>query len=133
MNVQDQIPLQETTFFILLSLSHQPRHGYAILLDVAQLSNGRIQLSTGTLYGALRRMLDLAWIDRSSAATETVNGRIRKAYRITDLGQKILQRQHRAQDAGHDYGRAEKQACVRLGHSLESGPIYGYKNLRRPP
>jgi DNA-binding PadR family transcriptional regulator len=90
MNVQDQIPLQETTFFILLSLSRQPRHGYAILQDVAQLSNGRLQLSTGTLYGALRRMLDLAWIERYDAATETVNGRIRKAYRITELGQKIL-------------------------------------------
>jgi len=90
MNVQDQIPLQETTFFILLSLSRQPRHGYAILQDVAQLSNGRIQLSTGTLYGALRRMLDQAWIERYDEATGTVNGRIRKAYRITDLGQMIL-------------------------------------------
>lgn len=90
MNVQDQIPLQETTFFILLSLSRQPRHGYAILQDVAQLSNGRLQLSTGTLYGALRRMLDLAWIERYDEATGTVNGRIRKAYRITDLGQQIL-------------------------------------------
>ena len=90
MNVQDQIPLQETTFFILLSLSRQPRHGYAILQDVSQLSNGRIQLSTGTLYGALRRMLDQGWIDRFDEATGTVNGRIRKAYRITELGQKIL-------------------------------------------
>ena len=90
MNVQDQIPLQETTFFILLSLSRQPRHGYAILQDVGQLSNGRIQLSTGTLYGALRRMLDQGWIDRFDEATGTVNGRIRKAYRITELGQKIL-------------------------------------------
>ncbi len=90
MNVQDQIPLQETTFFILLSLSRQPRHGYAILQDVAQLSNGRLQLSTGTLYGALRRMLDQGWIERYDEATGTVNGRIRKAYRITDLGQQIL-------------------------------------------
>ena len=90
MKVQDQIPLQETTFYILLSLSRQPRHGYAILQDVAKLSNGRIQLSTGTLYGALRRMLDLAWIERYDEATGTVNGRIRKAYRITDLGQQIL-------------------------------------------
>lgn len=90
MNVQDQIPLQETTFFILLSLSRQPRHGYAILQDVGQLSNGRIQLSTGTLYGALRRMLDQGWIDRFDEATGPVNGRIRKAYRITELGQKIL-------------------------------------------
>ena len=90
MNIQDQIPLQETTFFILLSLSRQPKHGYAILLDVTQLSNGRLQLSTGTLYGGLRRMLDQAWIERYDEATETVNGRSRKAYRITELGQKIL-------------------------------------------
>jgi DNA-binding PadR family transcriptional regulator len=60
------------------------------LQDVTQLSNDRIQLSTGTLYGALRRMLAQEWIVRYDEATEMVNGRIRKAYRITDLGQKIL-------------------------------------------
>ena len=90
MDVHDQLPLQETTFFILLSLSKKPKHGYAVLQDVAEASNGRIQLSTGTLYGALRRLLDQGWIERYDEATGTVNGRIRKAYRITDLGQQIL-------------------------------------------
>jgi DNA-binding PadR family transcriptional regulator len=90
MNVNDQLPLPETTFFILLSLAPTPKHGYAILQDVADLSDGRLQLSTGTLYGALRRMLDQGWIARYDEASQVVDGRTRKAYRLTDLGEKIL-------------------------------------------
>ena len=90
MNINDHLPLQETTFFILLSLAQTPKHGYAILQDVADLSDGRLQLSTGTLYGALRRMLDQGWIARFDEASGVVDGRVRKAYRLTDLGQKIL-------------------------------------------
>jgi DNA-binding PadR family transcriptional regulator len=90
MDVNEHLPLQEATFFILLSLARTPNHGYAILLDVTSLSDGRLELSTGTLYGGLRRMLDQGWIERYEAASEVVNGRERKAYRITDLGQKIL-------------------------------------------
>jgi len=90
MNINDHLPLQEATFFILLSLAQTPKHGYAILLDVTQLSDSRLQLSTGTLYGALRRLLAQGWIARYDEASEVVNGRPRKAYRITDLGQKIL-------------------------------------------
>jgi DNA-binding PadR family transcriptional regulator len=90
MSRNEHLPLQEATFFILLSLARTPKHGYAILQDVAELSDSRLQLSTGTLYGALRRMLAQGWIDRFDEASEVVNGRARKAYRITDLGQKIL-------------------------------------------
>ena len=90
MNINDHIPLQEATFFILLSLAQTLKHGYAILLDVTELSDGRLQLSTGTLYGALRRLLDQGWIERYDEASEVVNGRERKVYCITDLGQKIL-------------------------------------------
>jgi DNA-binding PadR family transcriptional regulator len=90
MDVNKHLPLQEATFFVLLSLAQTPKHGYAILLDVTELSDGRLELSTGTLYGALRRLLDQGWIERYDAASEMVNGRERKAYRITELGQKIL-------------------------------------------
>ena len=47
------LPLREPTFFILLSLSPGPKHGYAILKEVEALSDGRVRLSTGTLYGAI--------------------------------------------------------------------------------
>lgn len=45
------------TFFILLSISNKAKHGYAIMKDVEHLSSGRVKLSTGTLYGAISRLL----------------------------------------------------------------------------
>lgn len=90
MNVDEHLPLPEATFFILLSLAQAPRHGYAIMQSVVELSDERVQLSTGTLYGALRRMLAQGWIERYDEKSEVVNGRLRKAYRITETGRKIL-------------------------------------------
>ncbi len=86
----EKLPLQEATFFTLLSLARGPKHGYAILQDVAHLSNGRLRLSTGTLYGGLRRMLDQGWVERFDEASGVVDGRTRKAYRLTELGRQIL-------------------------------------------
>jgi DNA-binding PadR family transcriptional regulator len=90
MNSDEKLPLREASFFILLSLAQAPRHGYGIMRSVTELSEGRLQLSTGTLYGALRRMLDSGWIERYGEKSEVVNGRERKAYRITETGRKIL-------------------------------------------
>ena len=90
MDPEQNLPLGEATFFILLSLMPVPRHGYGIMKAVEELSNGRLDLSTGTLYGALKRMLEQAWIERYEAADDTNSGRIRKTYRLTDLGQRIL-------------------------------------------
>lgn len=86
----EKLPLQEATFFTLLSLARGPKHGYAILQDVTHLSNGRLRLSTGTLYGGLRRMLDQGWVERFDEASGVVDGRTRKAYRLTELGRQIL-------------------------------------------
>lgn len=88
-NTLDQhLPLTEATFFILLSLAHEAQHGYAILKDVEQLSDGRIVFSTGTLYGALRRLLDQGWI--APVADGAGGGRPRKAYRLTALGRRLF-------------------------------------------
>ncbi len=91
-----QTPLTESTFFILLSLYEGPRHGYAIMKDVQALSDNRVALSTGTLYGAIKRLLDLEWIVRldetadSLAAESKVDGRGQKVYRLTEQGRRIL-------------------------------------------
>lgn len=87
--ILDQLPLTEATFFILLSLASGRKHGYAIMKDVAALSDERIKLGTGTLYGALGRMLDQGWIERIDEADEE-GGRPRKVYGLTDFGQRIL-------------------------------------------
>jgi DNA-binding PadR family transcriptional regulator len=87
---QNGQPMTETTYFILLSLAPEPGHGYAIMKDVQKLSQGRVTLSTGTLYGALKRLLELGWIERSDNPAAYNNGRERKIYRLTQLGQAVL-------------------------------------------
>jgi DNA-binding PadR family transcriptional regulator len=87
---QGQLPLTETTFFILLSMVRVPRHGYAILKDVSELSDSRIRLSAGTLYGALSRLLEQGWIERLDSTEPDESGRPRKEYVLTDLGRRIL-------------------------------------------
>ena len=86
--ITEQLPLTEATFFILLSLSTGQKHGYVIMKDIENLSDGRINLGTGTLYGALGRLLDREWIER--VEEEQTSGRPRKAYVLSDLGRRIL-------------------------------------------
>ena len=50
-------PLTEPVLLILLSLAEKPKHGYSLMKDIESLSDGRVRLGTGTLYGALRRLL----------------------------------------------------------------------------
>jgi DNA-binding PadR family transcriptional regulator len=94
MENSEKSPLTEATYFILLSLSDKPKHGYAIMKDVQNLSDARVMLSTGTLYGALKRLLEQGWIERveeepvPNSPEET--GRIRKAYALTTFGRNIL-------------------------------------------
>jgi len=89
--LNSQVPLTEATYFILLTLAPGPRHGYAIMKDVNKLSQGRVTLSTGTLYSALKRLLDQGWISRADDLSDGANGRQRKAYLLTDLGRCILE------------------------------------------
>jgi DNA-binding PadR family transcriptional regulator len=91
--IKENLPLTETTFYILLSLAEEPRHGYRIMKDVEGLSEKRVQFSTGTLYGALRRLLEKEWIER---VTEDQDGNIsgernRKSYALTHIGKQVLE------------------------------------------
>jgi DNA-binding PadR family transcriptional regulator len=81
------LPLTEPVLLIMLSLAGQPRHGYSILKDVEEMSDGRVLLSTGTLYGALRRLLDDGWIERFE---ERESSRGRQAYRLSARGRSSL-------------------------------------------
>ncbi len=89
-DIYASLPLTEVTYFILLSLAPAPRHGYGIMKDVRSLSQGRVSLSTGTLYGALKRMLDQGWILRVDEIETNGSARERKLYCLTQLGQRIL-------------------------------------------
>src|SRR5262245_11335294 len=81
-------PLTEPVLLILMSLARAPSHGYALIKDIETLSDGRIRLSTGTLYGALRRLLGDRWIERFEQEDRS---RDKQAYRLTATGRKQLE------------------------------------------
>lgn len=90
-DIEEYLPLTEATLYILLSLANAPKHGYAIMQDVEYLSNNRIRLSTGTLYGALKRLLEQAWVARvEGMEQDPETNRPRKDYTLTALGRRIL-------------------------------------------
>jgi DNA-binding PadR family transcriptional regulator len=88
--VEIYLPLSEVTSYILLSLAPGPRHGYAIMKDVQAVSKERVVLSTGTLYGAIKRLLEQEWIERVDDPHQNSSGRERKVYQLTELGRSIL-------------------------------------------
>ena len=80
--------ISEPVLLILTSLAEKPRHGYALMRDIEALSNGRIRLSTGTLYGALRRLLVDGMIE-PFAQPDT--SRDKQSYRLSATGRRRLQ------------------------------------------
>lgn len=83
--------LSEQGFLILLALSSGAMHGYALLGAVERLSDGRISMSTGTLYGAIRRFLESGWIRRSEDPEPETASRDRQAYELTREGRRLLE------------------------------------------
>ncbi|MGH3827258.1 MAG: PadR family transcriptional regulator [Pseudonocardiaceae bacterium] len=84
-----EVSLREPTFLILTALAAGAQHGYGIMTDVAQISDGRVRLRAGTLYAVLNRLTTerLVEFDRE----EVVDGRLRRYYRLTPQGAQRLE------------------------------------------
>jgi DNA-binding PadR family transcriptional regulator len=80
--------LRPASYFVLAALLDGPLHGYAISTRAAELSEGDVRLTAGTLYGALERMAarGLVEVERE----ETVEGRLRRYYRLTGGGREAV-------------------------------------------
>jgi len=85
------LPLTTPAFHILLALADGERHGYAIMREVQERSGGAVRLGPGTLYGAIKRMLDQGVVeettDRPAAAEDDER---RRYYRLTLFGRQVL-------------------------------------------
>lgn len=77
--------LTEAVYYILLAL-YTPMHGYGIMQFVKEISNGRVNLAPGTLYGAINTMLSKDWI----RAYEQDSDSRKKEYKITELGRVVV-------------------------------------------
>jgi PadR family transcriptional regulator PadR len=80
--------MQEASFLILTALAGGSQHGYGIVTDVSQISDGRVQLKAGTLYAALDRLTTDGLIEPDRE--EIVDSRLRRYYRITGDGAERL-------------------------------------------
>lgn len=78
--------ITEAVYYILLSIS-TPLHGYGIMQNIEKLSDGRVKLAAGTLYGAISTMLEKKWI----VAIPGEKDSRKKEYQITALGREIVQ------------------------------------------
>ena len=87
---QTLLPLPVSEFQILLALADEERHGYAIRREVAERTDGDVQLGPGTLYGSIKRMVNSGLIAESDERPDPeLDDERRRYYRITPLGRKV--------------------------------------------
>ena len=85
------LPLTPAVFHILLALADGERHGYAIMRDVSDDTNGTLRLGPGTLYGCLNRMLAAGLVEESDERPDPeLDDERRRYYRITAMGLKSV-------------------------------------------
>ena len=90
-SVEDAIPLKPVDMLVLVTLSVEERHGYGIVTDIAERTDGRIELVPGNLYSVLRRLMGDGVIDE--AERRPVPGKEderRRYYKITPFGRQVL-------------------------------------------
>ena len=87
---QRLLPLSPAVFHILLALSDGERHGYAIMQDVTRMTEGRLKMGPGTLYGTIKRMLAAGLIEESGdRADPALDDERRRYYRQTPFGRRV--------------------------------------------
>lgn len=86
---REHLPLTEPVYHILLALTDADRHGYAILQEVEERTEGHLRLRTGTLYTAVRRLLEQGLIEELDERPEDDDER-RRYYRLTPHGREVV-------------------------------------------
>ena len=85
------LPLTPAVFHILVALGDGEAHGYAIMQDVVERTDGAVRMSAGTLYGAVSRLLDDGLIEESEQRPDPeMDDTRRRYYRLSDLGSRVL-------------------------------------------
>ena len=87
---EDFIPLPSATLHILIALAPGEKHGYAIMRDIEELSDGHVRMGPGTLYGSVKRMLTAGLIEEAEERPDPeLDDQRRRYYRLTGLGERV--------------------------------------------
>jgi DNA-binding PadR family transcriptional regulator len=106
--IDELIPLTPTVLHILLALADQERHGYAIMQEVMAMTQNRVRMGPGTLYGSIKRMLKANLIEESDERPDPeLDDERRRYYRLTDLGRRVLMAEARRLSALIDVAQAK--------------------------
>ena len=90
-NPESELPLSPAVFHILLALADEERHGYGIMQEVKYRTDGQVHLVPGTLYGAIKRLLEKGIIEELDERPDPeLNDERRRYYRLSDFGLKVL-------------------------------------------
>jgi len=90
------LPLPPVTFHILVALAEEDRHGYAIMQDIAQRTDGALKLGAGTLYRSVQRMLEQGLVTEvSTRPAPEMDDERRRYYRITAFGRTVAKAEAR--------------------------------------
>ncbi|GCF11939.1 PadR family transcriptional regulator [Dictyobacter arantiisoli] len=85
------LPLTPAVFHILLALADQERHGYGIMQEITQRTDGKVRMGPGTLYGSIKRMLADGLLEESGERPDTtLDHERRRYYRLTGFGQRVV-------------------------------------------
>jgi DNA-binding PadR family transcriptional regulator len=107
--MQRGAPLSSAVWHILLALADQERHGYAIMLEVAERTGGRTRLGPGTLYGTLKRLVQQGLVAESDARPDpALDDERRRYYRLTPLGRQVAEREAERLEAMVRTARAKR-------------------------
>ena len=93
--VDDLLPLPPATFHILLALVDEERHGYAIIQDIEERTEGELRMSAGTLYRSIARMVEQGLIAEVSRKRAAADDPRRRYYRITPFGTAVARAEMR--------------------------------------
>ena len=100
-------PLTPAVIHVLMALAGGARHGYAIAKDVLRLTEDRVRLGPGTLYGTLQRLMECGWVEEAAAPVRNVDER-RRYYRLTRTGREALTAEARRLEALVQAARAQR-------------------------
>ncbi len=88
----DCLPLTPAVFHILLALADGEMHGYAIMREVAETTEGQVNMGPGTLYGTIKRLLEAGWIAESDRRRDKKDDdERRRYYRLSGVGQRVVE------------------------------------------
>lgn len=112
---ESHLPLAPATFQILLTLVDGDRHGYAIMKEVAERTEGTVRLGPGTLYGALKRLLESGLVEEGGERADPELGdERRRYYRLTSFGLRVARAEARRLEAMVRAARSKKLIGAKL-------------------